>query len=146
MSPKRFGLSVLTISATLVVLAFDGASARAGGPLNLVDKHGAKWQATWDPPNSILNLTGPTATGAGIGTLTKIAVFKPGVTSMTITFTQMTASAMPDNVPGGPNFSPGNDFGLRFTLDEVVTNDTGKNRPGSRSSSRILQPMLLTRT
>jgi hypothetical protein len=105
----------------------------------LTDAHGAKWQANWDLPLNQLNLTGPQVGGAGIGTLTKTAVFLPGVSSMTITFTQLTASAMPDNKPK-PN-SPGNDFGLRFTLDEIVTNRTGTNWTGFKETLMEVNPV-----
>src|SRR4051794_29062863 len=135
MFAKRLRHSVVAIAGALFVLTVDSASARAGS-ITFADAHGAMWQASWTQPLTVLNFTGPQMGGAGIGTFTKTAVFNPGVTSLDITFSQLTASAMPDN-----NKGPGNDFGLRFTLDEIVTNRTGIDWTGFKEQFIEVTPV-----
>jgi hypothetical protein len=114
MLTKRFGFSVLAVSVALVGLGVIARSA-GGGFIDFKDGDKQNWRASWaDSLDNVLSLKGPTNGGAGIGILTKAATFEKGVTSMVITFTQMSSTGA-------------DDFGLRFTLNESITNKTGMN-------------------
>jgi hypothetical protein len=138
MFTKRLLLLVAAISFALVGIGIVAGSAGAGS-LMITDVNGAKWKATWDPSlDKVLFFEkGDPTKGDGIGTLIKTAHFMKGVTSMEILFTQTSVSPNPDKEPftdDRPNGTAQNDFGLRFTLDEKITNNTGKDWRGFTES------------
>jgi len=120
--PKRPGLSLVAIAIALLVLALDVGSAKANST-TITDGSGAKWEVDWTGSSTFSLLISPIA-GVTDATkpnylFSKTAIWEPGTkpTDLDITFTQET----------GANTDK---FGLRFTLNELVTNNTGKSWGG----------------
>jgi hypothetical protein len=115
--PKHPGRSLVAIAIALFALALDPRSAAANS-MTITDGSGAMWEVDWKG-TSAFSLTISPIAGAKPDKpnylFNKTAIWEPGTkpSDFDITFTQKT----------GANTDK---FGLRFTLNELVTNNTGK--------------------
>ena len=123
---KGLKLALVATAVTLLGFALDTDSAKAAS-IMITDADGLKWNVTWDTPqngvtvdfkadpnNGDANKGSQGRTDGSVGTFIKTVTYPKDVFStIDITFTQMDQ--------GNANL-----FGLRFTMNEVVTNNTGK--------------------
>ncbi len=96
-----------------IALILTTGSATAG-MIQLKDADGATWDVTWASPQ--VGLAFEAGRGAGIGTLIKTVTFRD-LTAIDIKFTQT-------------NMLNADQFGLRFSMDEFVSNQSGKDWKG----------------
>lgn len=105
------------VGASFVVAVYVGlwlTTSASAGTMELKDADGAFWDVSWGSGQVALALDA--SRGAGIGTLIKTVTFTD-LKPITITFIQRAPAAA-------------DAFGLRFTMDEFVSNQSGMDWRG----------------
>jgi hypothetical protein len=110
--------SAVSLAIWVVAVGFVNQTVKAG-QITLTDNDGVKWKVSWTSDQVALAFDNNSAgrSSDNIGDLIKTVTFLPTTTSVEIQFEQLTQLKT-------------DQFGLRFTLDENVTNQTGKNWTG----------------